>query len=367
MAEGDSATKQIVVGTATAVLSGGILAVVGVFTGFGGGDAKPPIKEPETPVVKSPEGGDKTDGGPKTGGGGNAGAGEPGGDTPDRKTKKNEKPVRRPADDGKTFENSVGMRFARLPAGEFDMGTDENERGYFSKLVEKPRHKVILSRPFAIGVYEVTQGQFKAVMGRNPSQLKEIDAAADHPVTDVTWDDAVKFCKVLSARPEEKAAGREYRLPTEAEWEYACRAGTETHYAFGDVLSSHQANFNGFQIPEGADKGPNLGRTAKVGSYKPNPWGLYDMHGNVQEWCSDYWDPTFYRHSLRKDGNTPRRDPQGPEGPYSAGRQDRVVRGGAWDSGADRCTSAARRNNSYQDSTTGFRVVCVEGGALTPA
>src|SRR5262249_46839160 len=149
-----------------------------------------------------------------------------------------------------------------------------------------------ITRPFYLGVFPVTQAQYQSVAGRNPSANSatgsERDNVAglctdDFPVEMVTWAAAVRFCKKLSALAAEKAAGRGDRLPTEAEWEYACRAGTSTAFHFGDSLSSTQANFDGRGPYGGAAQGPFLNRTSKVGSYRPNAFGLYDMHGNVFE------------------------------------------------------------------------------------
>ena len=190
------------------------------------------------------------------------------------------------------------------------------------------QHEVSITKPFYLGVYVVTQAEYEKVMGNNPSwfsakgdgkdKVKDMDTG-QFPVEKVSWDDAVAFCKKLSELPEEKKAGRVYRLPTEAEWEYACRAGTKTAFHYGDSLSSKQANFNGNFPYGGADKGPYLGRTAKVGSYAANAFGLYDMHGNVWEWCQDWYDENYYK-------NSPKEDPPGP-----AQGLHRVVRGGGWD------------------------------------
>src|SRR5262249_26582368 len=152
---------------------------------------------------------------------------------------------------------------------------------------ERPRHQVEISRDFYLGAYEVTQRQWKAVMGGNPSYfckegrgrlLVQGTDTSDFPVEQVSWKDAFTFLDRLSGVPAEKKAGRVYRLPTEAEWEYACRAGDAgRQFHFGDSLTTKQAN----------TLEARLQRTCKVGSYAPNAWGLYDMHGNVWEWCQD--------------------------------------------------------------------------------
>jgi formylglycine-generating enzyme required for sulfatase activity len=218
-----------------------------------------------------------------------------------------------------------------------------------------------------MGVYLVTQAQYaKVIGGKSPSFFKD---SPDHPVEQVPWSDrnkqpssALTFCKKLSELPEEKKAGRNYRLPTEAEWEYACRAGTTTVYNCGDALSSKQANFNGIFPYGGAPKGPNLKKTAQVGSYPPNAWGLYDMHGNVWQWCSDWYDPDYYKKS-------PKEDPKGPaEGVVNTGFENQyfvVVRGGCWLDEARGCRAAFRFRfqpiEAYR--LVGFRVVCdVTGG-----
>jgi formylglycine-generating enzyme required for sulfatase activity len=179
------------------------------------------------------------------------------------------------------------------------------------------------------------------------------------PVDSVIWSEAVDFCKKLSELSEERAVGRVYRLPTEAEWEYVCRAGTTTPFHFGESLSSKQANFDGTapylkraDVIKGVDPktlaGPFLKRASVVGSYEPNAWGLYDMHGNVREWCSDWFSPTYYKTS-------PDMDPTGPEKGSA-----RVARGGGWYYFGAAMRSASRfetdpnkRRNNY-----GLRVVC---------
>jgi formylglycine-generating enzyme required for sulfatase activity len=188
-------------------------------------------------------------------------------------------------------------------------------------------------------VYEVTQAQYEKVMGKNPSYFQGAvvgNENADLPVEMVSWDDAVEFCKKLSELPDEKKAGRVYRLPTEAEWEYACRAGSKTAYSFDDEEGL---------LPEyGWFNRNSSRRTHTVGLLEPNAWGLYDMHGNVWEWCSD-------RHGEYPKGAVS--DPTGPkEGSY------RVYRGGSWDDEAALCRSAYRRRNDPSDRiiNLGFRV-----------
>jgi formylglycine-generating enzyme required for sulfatase activity len=256
----------------------------------------------------------------------------------------------------KTVTNSLGMKLVLIRPGKFLMGSPATEEGRESG-AEEQQHEVQISRPFYLGACEVTQKQYFDLMGTNPSEysatgkgkdkVKGLDTR-DFPVECVTWKDAVEFCSKLSARPEEWRAGRVYRLPTEAEWEYACRAGTTTAFAFGNDLSSTQANFNGNFPHGGAARGPNLGRTCPVGSYKPNAWGLFDMHGNVREWCSDHFHRFYYKES-------PKKDPPGPkEGDY------RAVRGGDYSCGAQYHRSAFRwgGGENYAVSIYGFRVAC---------
>jgi len=187
--------------------------------------------------------------------------------------------------------NSIDMRLVLIPPGEFLMGSPETEE---NRSDNEYQHRVRIAKPFYLGVYEVTQSEYEGVMGKNPSAFSKDGARSDKvgamdtsrfPVEAVSWENAVEFCQKLSELPEEKRFGCVYRLPTEAEWEYACRAGTRTPFHFGTSLSSTQANFDGNYPYGSASKGPNLSRTATVGSYRPNAWGLYDMHGNVLEWC----------------------------------------------------------------------------------
>lgn len=258
------------------------------------------------------------------------------------------------ADQPKTITNSIGMKLVLIPAGSFVMGSP---RGEAERDDKEERHEVSISKPFYMGAFEVTKAQYNAVTNANtPPQKDEGD-----PVENLEWVRAKSFCEQLSARREEKDAGRSYRLPTEAEWEYACRAGTTTAFHLGDSLSSAQANFNGNYPAGGASKGAYLRKTAKVGSYKPNAFGLFDMHGNVAEWCADWYAPDYYADSPDEDPLGP---PLGvvPTNFTNNGKENFfvVVRGGSWLDDGRACRSAYRframPNTRYL--FIGFRVVC---------
>jgi formylglycine-generating enzyme required for sulfatase activity len=269
-------------------------------------------------------------------------------------------------------KNSIGMELKLIPAGEFMMGSDKDEqdavvasvpeslrkavRGWVK--AEGPQHRVRITKPFYMGVYTVTQAEYEKVMGENPSyfwargggkgKVEGLDTRR-FPVEQVSWEDATKFCEKLSARAAEKEAGRAYRLPTEAEWERACRARTSTPFHFGKSASSRQANFDGNYPYGGAEKGPYLRRACKVGSYRPNVFGLFDMHGNVWQWCADWYKKDYYRES-------PKDDPKGPKSGAA-----RVVRGGSWLNYGWYCRAAGRLRlePGSRVSGVGFRVVCV--------
>ncbi len=236
----------------------------------------------------------------------------------------------------KLITNSIGMKLARIPKGTFMMGSPESEEGRFSD--EGPQHSVTISKDYYLGAYEVTQEQYQRIMGENPSGFK----GANNPVETVSWEDAVAFCKKLSELPEEKAAGRVYRLPTEAEWEYACRAGSTTRFGFGDS-DSQLGPYAWFDENSATTTHP-------VGQKTPNAWGLYDMHGNVWEWCAD-WKGDYSTSAVT--------DPTGPaEGSY------RVFRGGSWSYEAARCRSGLRIWNvpSLRLNSLGFRVALSSSG-----
>jgi formylglycine-generating enzyme required for sulfatase activity len=246
--------------------------------------------------------------------------------------------------------NSLGIKFKFIPAGDFLMGAPEAEAGHSPQ--ERPQHPVTLTKPYYMSIYPVTQQQYVAVMGSNPAKFRSPDGEPlDRPVESVSWEQAVEFCRRLSEDFAEAEAGRVYRLPTEAEWERACRARTTTPFATGPSLSAHDANFNGSYPYGEAPPGPYLQETTPVGRYAANAFGLYAMHGNVWEWCLDCYHNHYYVSS-------PRKDPLGP-----AQGKTRVVRGGSWHSTALQCRSAAR-NSATQDSRDpqiGFRIVLLTG------
>jgi formylglycine-generating enzyme required for sulfatase activity len=266
--------------------------------------------------------------------------------------------------------SSIGTKLSLIPAGEFQMGFETGAP------YERPRHKVQITKPYYLGVYEVTQEEFKKVTGRSPSvfsptgfaKLVEGLNTQRFPVENITWFDAVDFCNRLSEKEklasfyelsdvkmEGKAikgasvrilGGEGYRLPTEAEWEFACRGGTETEYFFGNTCDGSQANVDGSN-PFGVEAaGPYLKRTTTVGSYPGNAFGLFDMHGNVWEWCQDWYGADYY-------SKTPVVDPQGP--PTGTERVDRGS--GSINTASDaRSTIRSHRDPSTRILRVGFRV-----------
>src|ERR1017187_5747238 len=178
----------------------------------------------------------------------------------------------------KTFTNSIGMKFVWISPGSFMMGSPKEEK---ERIDNESQHKVTLSRGFYMGVYTVTQEQWKEVMGNNPSHFKGVK---NLPVERVSWDDCQQFIKKLREK-DTKA----YRLPSESEWEYSCRAGTKTPFHFGETISTDQANYNGDFIYGNGKKGVYRQKTTPVGSFPANAWGFHDMHGNVFQWCEDWY------------------------------------------------------------------------------
>ena len=241
----------------------------------------------------------------------------------------------------KEITNSIGMKLVLIPKGTFMMGSPVDE----VRIADATQHEVTISKDYYLGVTEVTQGQYKQVMGTNPSwnQGDKIQVESSmHPVEQVSWEDAIEFCKKLSDLPDEKKADRVYRLPTEAEWEYACRAGSKTAYSFGESAKS---------LSEYAWSGENANsKTHSVREKKPNAWGLYDMHGNVSEWCSDWYGE--YNEAAVSD----------PTGPKVGSL--RVFRGGGWRFEVAVCRSAVRSGMSPSGyaNFNGLRVALSSSG-----
>ena len=264
------------------------------------------------------------------------------------------------------FENDIGMRFVLIPPGTFMMGSRDPSAevarncampnassGWF--LDELPRHKVTLTKAFYMSIHEVTQGAHKTLFppkpppkkkpkdGEKPAPEKKPEDPlkakdAKDPVVNVSSSIADQFCRKLSSSDK-----RKYALPTEAQWEYACRAGTETPFAFGETISTDQANYHGNYIYGKGKKGQYREKPSPVGSFPPNAWGLYDMHGNVSEWCADHYD---------KYGSEAVTDPKGPA------KGDRILRGGSWRSYPGACRSAFRLRQGSSSASSGFRISC---------
>ena len=191
---------------------------------------------------------------------------------------------------------NVKLEMVAIPSGKFTMGSPQTEKGRSTNEIQ---HDVVITESYYIGKFEVTQEQWLVVMGNNPSQIKR----GKLPVTNISWEDCQEFIKKLNAK-----TNGGYRLPTEAEWEYACRAGTSTAYSFGENSTPMNANYNHFKVPQ-------YPSVVLVGRYKPNAFGLYDMHGNVGEWCADWY------------GDYPAGEVTDPKGPATG--STRVWRGGS--------------------------------------
>jgi len=251
----------------------------------------------------------------------------------------------------KEITTESGVRMVLLPGGTFVMGDDNGE-------VDEPAHEATVG-PFAIDKFEVTQEEYQRVMGDNPSKVK----GRSNPVEQVRWSDAVRYCNERSRLEGLEPAydlktwtcrfdADGYRLPTEAEWEYAARAGTSTPYSFGDSDAKLQQH--------AWFKANARGKPKPVGQRRPNAWGLHDVHGNVWEWCNDFYKVDYYLESMKKN-------PKGPE----AGK-NKVLRGGCWNSNPDACRSAYRYNENpaYTDACFGYDIYgfrCVRSYRGEPA
>lgn len=236
-------------------------------------------------------------------------------------------------DPPKDFTNSIGMKFVWIPPGSFMMGSPKDER---EREPNETQHKVTLTKGFFMDVYTVTQEQWQAVMGNNPSRFR---GARNLPVEQVSWHECQEFAKKL--REKDK---KPYRLPTEAEWEYACRGGTTTPFSFGETISTEQANYCGDFTYGNGKKGVYRKNTTPVGSFPPNAFGLYDMHGNLFQWCQDWY------------GEYPQNDVVDPKGPDK--RDFRVLRGGSSSILPGYCRSAFRHGYlpGLRNPGIGFRL-----------
>jgi formylglycine-generating enzyme required for sulfatase activity len=234
------------------------------------------------------------------------------------------------------ISSEANMVLVFIPAGEFEMGSPMDE---LKRDDDEGQHRIKLTKPFYMGKFEVTQLQYREIMSENPSKF----GGDNLPVENVSWYEAARFLKKLSDK-----TGKKFRLPTEAEWEYACRAGTKTAFNTGTTIDSDFANYEATTPYADGIIGKDLKCTSKVGSYPPNAFGLYDMHGNVWEWCSDFYDSEYYKV-------TPTVDPQGPQ----VNKGDKVMRGGAWNERPNKCRSADRNNRGPKTNQPiiGFRVV----------
>jgi formylglycine-generating enzyme required for sulfatase activity len=256
--------------------------------------------------------------------------------------------------------NGITLEMIAIPGGTFTMGSPQDEKDSYDD--ERPQHEVNVP-PFFMGKYPITQAQWRVVASRtdlkvkkdldpDPSHFKDRGGSStrrDKPVEQIDWYDAVEFCARLS-----KLTGGEYRLPSEAEWEYACRAGTTTAFHFGEIITGELANYDASKTYADEPKGEYRKETTPVGQFPPNAFGLYDMHGNVWEWCADTWHD---KYGAPTDGSA-----WIENGDHNCSPR----RGGSWFSYPCSCRSAYRSNSDSGglNSSFGFRVVCGAGRAL---
>jgi formylglycine-generating enzyme required for sulfatase activity/uncharacterized caspase-like protein len=253
--------------------------------------------------------------------------------------------VKRNNNQAKCFKEDLGngilLEMVEIPGGSFKMGSTPDETG---RQESEGPERIVNVPAFFMGKFEVTQEQYQQIIGKNPSGFQ----GKKRPVERVSWNDAIEFCKKLSQK-----TGRTYRLPSEAEWEYACRAGTTMPFYFGETITTDLVNYNGDYHYGDAPKGKNRNQTTDVGSFPPNAFGLYDMHGNVYEWCQDDLHKNYI--NAPKDGIAW----------INQSSDTKVLRGGSWYASPENCRSAYRYNRkvSHSSYAVGFRVVCV---ASTP-
>jgi formylglycine-generating enzyme required for sulfatase activity len=249
--------------------------------------------------------------------------------------------------------SGVKLTMMLIPAGEFMMGAPEDEPE--SQDRERPQHPVQVSQ-FLLGRYSVTQAQWRVVAGYEQIDKKLNPAPSrfkgdNRPVECVSWDDAQEFCRRLSV-----ASKKNYRLPSEAQWEYACRAETVTPFFFGEIITTEVANYNGNYIYRNEPRGKHREETIEVGSYPANGWGLYDMHGNVWEWCEDDLHSSYA--GAPDDGSA--------WVDFDRTDTPRLLRGGSWNNGPRNCRSANRNLNTrdFTNDVVGFRVCCKPSSIL---
>lgn len=246
-------------------------------------------------------------------------------------------------------ETLAGLEMIAIPAGTFIMGTPDGEKGDFTGS-DKPQ-RLVKVNSFYLSKYPITQKQWQ-IVANIPKINRDLNPNPSHfqgdnlPVDSISWYDAIEFCERLA-----RATGRNYRLPSEAQWEYACRAGTTTPFYFGATLTSEFANYYAIKFPYAVERESEFrAKTTPVGSFPPNAFGLYDLHGSLYEWCADPWHRNYK--------NAPNDDQVWPADPNSTGNRYRVLRGGGWGTELRECRSASRGQFSPDNrySVLGFRI-----------
>ncbi len=284
----------------------------------------------------------------------------------------------RPSAADASTPSSLDLELVEIPAGHFLMGSPPSEEGHSED--EGPQHEVTLES-FFLGRTPITRAQWREVAGwvEGPGERWGLDLSGklepslfqgdNQPVENVNWFEAKEFCYRLSKR-----SGKTYTLPSEAQWEYACRADTTTPFHFGETLSDKLANYNAAVTYGRGRKGQSRGATTEVGRFPGNAWGLHDMHGNVWEWCEDHWHGSYDlgQRQAPSDGSPWLDAAEQGSGEEKGRRRDerwRVLRGGSWDGHPVHCRSAYRLNNHPANANYifGFRVCCLPRGRFSPA